>query len=142
MATSGVDCQDLDRLPAGRRRDNVHAAAFQHTAQREDIARVVVHEQNGLPDEILVGTVQALQHALLFLRKIADDAVQEQRRFIEQAFRQFDALHDDAARHGVQPRVLLGRQLAASKYHDRNVGKRCRPCSALRAHRSPTCPAA
>ena len=50
-----------DRLAAGRGGKNFHAASFQHTAQREDVAGVVVHQQRGLTDQILVGTVEFLQ---------------------------------------------------------------------------------
>ena len=52
--------------------------------------------------------VQPLQHALLLRRQVGDDAVQEQRGLVEQPLGRFDALHHDAARHGVQLRVLLG----------------------------------
>ena len=45
--------------------------------------------------------------------------MQEQRRLVEQALRQFDALDHDAARHGVELRVLLRRQLAAGEHDDR-----------------------
>ncbi len=85
--------------------------------------------------------VEPLQHVLLFGRQVGDDAVQEQRRLVEQPLRRFDALDHDAARHGVQLRVLLGRQFAAGEDHDRNVGeRRCRRACAP-APRSPTCPA-
>ena len=105
----------------------MHAAAFQHARQREDIARIVVDQQHRAADQILVGAVQPLEHALLFGRQFGDDAVQEQRGFIQQTFRRFDALDHDAARHGVQLRILLGRQFAAGEHHHRNVRqRRCR----------------
>ncbi len=81
-----------------------------------------------MADDILVGLVQALQHALLFLRKIADDTVQEQRRLVQQAFGRLNALDDDAARHRVQPRIFLRGQLAPREDDDRNIGQRLRPC--------------
>ena len=56
--------------------------------------------------------------------QVGDDPVQEQRGFVEQPLRQFDALDDDAARHRVQLRILLGRQLAAGEHDDRQVGQR------------------
>ncbi|WP_338305181.1 HAMP domain-containing protein, partial [Bradyrhizobium ottawaense] len=54
--------------------------------------------QRGLADQILVGTVQLLQHALLLDRKLRDHAVQEQCGLVEQALRRFHALDHDAAR--------------------------------------------
>ncbi len=53
-----------------------------------------------------------------------------------------DALHHDAARHGVKPGVFLGRQLPAGEHHDRHVGDRCRPRGSAPAPRSRSCPAA
>ena len=61
-----------------------------------------------LPTQVLVGAVEPLQHALLLGRQVGDHAVQEQRGLVEQPLRRFDALDHDAARHGVQLRVLLG----------------------------------
>ena len=49
--------------------------------------------------------------------------MQEERGLIEQPLGRFDALHDDAARHGVQLGVLLRRQLAPGEHDDRNVGE-------------------
>ena len=67
--------------------------------------------------------MQPLQHALLLGRQFGDDAVQEERRLVEQPLGQFDALDHDAARDGVELRVLLGRELAAGEDDDRQVGK-------------------
>ena len=77
-----------------------------------------------LPDQILVRAVEPLQHALLFRRQIGHHAVQEQRRFVEQPLRQFDALDHDAARHGVDLGVLLGRQFAPGEHDDRKLRER------------------
>ncbi len=51
-----------------------------------------------------------------------DRAVQEERGLVQQALGGFDALDHDAARHGVELRVLLGGELAASEDHHRYVG--------------------
>ncbi len=112
-----------DRVIAGGRRQHAHAAAFQHAAEREDVARIVVDEEHRLADEILVRAVQLLEHALFFRRQIADHAMQEQRRLVEQALGRFDALDDDAARHRVELRILLGRELAAGEDDDRQIGE-------------------
>ena len=50
--------------------------------------------------------------------------MQEQRGLVEQALRRFDALDDDAARHRVQLRVLLRRQLLAGEDDDRQIRQR------------------
>ena len=124
MAGSDSLSRMRDRLVAGGRGQDLHTSALQHARQREDVPRVVVDQQHGLADQILVGTVQELQHPLLVGRQVGHHAMQEQRRLVEQTLRRFHALDDDAARHGVQPRVLLGRQFLAGEHHDRNIGER------------------
>ena len=64
-----------------------HAAALENAAEGEDVAHVVVHDQHLFADQRIVGAVQAIEHFLFFARQVGDDAMQEQRRFIEQAFR-------------------------------------------------------
>ena len=97
----------LNRLAAGGRRQHLHAAAFQHARQRKDVARVVIYQEHGSSHQILVGAVEPLQHALLFGRQIADDAMQEERGLIEQPFRRFNAFDHDAACHGVKLGILF-----------------------------------
>jgi len=72
-------------------------------------ARVVIDKQHGAVDQIVIGTIEPFEHLLFLGRKIRDDAMQEQRGFIEQPLRRFDALHHDAARDGVKLSVFLGR---------------------------------
>src|SRR5262249_39800767 len=112
----------LDGLVASRRTQNLHAAPLEHAAQREDVAGIVVDQQNGAVDEILVGAVEPLEHALLFRRKVCYDAVEEERRLIEQTLGRFDAFHHDAARHRMEPGVLFGAELPPGEYYDRHVG--------------------
>jgi CheY-like chemotaxis protein len=45
--------------------------------------------------------------------------MQKQRRLVEQALGRLDPLHHDAARHGVQPCILLRRQFSAGEHDDR-----------------------
>ena len=45
--------------------------------------------------------------------QVRDDAVEEQRGFVEQPFRRLHVLEDDALRHELQPRLFLARQLLA-----------------------------
>ena len=92
--------------------------------QREDVAGIVVDQQRGLADQVLVGTVELLQHSLLLDRQFRDHTMQKQRGFVEQPFRRFHALDHDASGHGVQFRVFLDRELPAGEHHDRNIGQR------------------
>ena len=52
------------------------------------------------PRSDLVRSVQALQHLLLGFRQIRDDAMQEQRRLIEQPLGRLDVFQHDALGHG------------------------------------------
>ena len=54
-----------------------HAAALEHAAEREDVSHVVVHHQHLLPDQRVVGTVQAIEHFLFFAWQVRDHAMQE-----------------------------------------------------------------
>ena len=85
----------------------MHATPLQHARQGEDVAGVVIDQQHGAADQILVGAVEPLEHALLLGRQVGDDAMQEQRGFVEQTLGRFDPLHHDAACHGVQLGVFL-----------------------------------
>ena len=106
---SGVDSRVVDGFAAGAGGQHRHSAALQHAAEGEDVAHVVVHHQHFLADQRVVGTVQPVEHLLLLRRQVGDDAMQEQRRFIQQALRRFHALHDDAAGQRVQAGVFLRR---------------------------------
>src|SRR4029079_3575967 len=100
-----------------------HAAPLEHAAEREDVAGVVVDQQNRAVDEVLIGAVETLQHALLFGGQVGHDAVQEEGGLVEQALRRLHAFHDDAARHRMEPGVLFGAELAAGKEDNRHVGQ-------------------
>ena len=68
--------------------------------------------------------MQAVEHLLLFRRKIGDNPMQEQRRLIEQPLRRFDALHHHAARQSVQASVFFRGQFLSGEHHDRQVAER------------------
>ena len=121
IATSGVDSSMVDGLAAGAGGKHVHSAALENAAEGEDVAHVVVDDQHLLAHQLLVGAMQPIQHVLLFARQIGDHAVQEQRGFVEQPLRRFDALHDHAASQRVQPRILFRRQFLAGEYHHGHV---------------------
>ena len=50
--------------------------------------------------------------------------MQEQRGFVEQALGRFDALHDNAARHRMQLRILVGREFAPGEDDNRRGRQR------------------
>ncbi len=120
---SGFEFDVLDGLVAGRRGQDPHPAPLQHAAQREDVAGVVVDQQNGSIDEILVGAVQPLQHALLFGRQVGHDAVQEERGLVQQTLGRLHAFHDDAARHRMKPGIFFRAEFSPGEHDDRHVGQ-------------------
>ena len=78
-------------------------------------------------------------HLLLLRRQIGHDAVQEQRGLIQQPFGRFHAFDDNASRHGVQLRILFGRQLPSRKDDDGNFRQRVVVCAGPPRLRSLTC---
>ena len=71
----------------GAGREHRHPTSFQNTAQREDVANVIVHNQHLLSDKRLIGSMQAVEHPLLLRRQVGNHAMQEERRLVEQTFR-------------------------------------------------------
>ena len=67
--------------------------------------------------------VERRQHTLLVLGQIADDAVQEERRLIEQALGRLRALQHDALRHRAQARFLVVGEIASGEDDDRDVAQ-------------------
>ena len=108
-----------DGLAAGSGRQNAHAAALQHTAEGEDIAHVIIDDQDLLAHQRLVGAVQPVQHLLLLNGQVADHAVQEESGFVEQALGRFHILHDDAARQHVQARIFFRGEVFSREDDDR-----------------------
>jgi hypothetical protein len=112
---------DLDRLPAIRRAQDVHLLILQDRRQREDVARVVVDDEHPPAAQHLTRAVKPLDHLPLALGKIRDDAVQEQRRLVEQALGRLDVLEHDALRDRVQLRLFLLGELLAGEHDDGNL---------------------
>ena len=121
IARSGVEFDEIDGLAPGGGGQDPHAPPLQHARQRENIAGIVVDQKRRATDQILVRRSETFEHPLLFDRQIGNNAVQEQRSFVEQPLGQFHALDHDAARHGVQLGVFLRGQFAAGEHHDRDV---------------------
>ena len=113
----------LDRFATRIRRQHLHAAAFKHAGEREDVADVIVDDQHLLANQVLVGPVQSLERVALGLGQVGHHTVQEQRGFVEQTVRRFHALDDDAARQHAQARVLIRRKLFPGEHDDREVAQ-------------------
>ena len=107
IATSGVDSRVAIASRPGPSGQNRHSAPFQHAAEREDVAHVVIHDQHLLSHQSVVGTMQPVQHFLLLRRQIGDHAMQEQRSLIEQPFGRLHAFDDHAARQRVQASIFF-----------------------------------
>ena len=89
-------------------RDDLHLVVLEHGGQREDVARVVVDDEHLAVAQHLVRAVQPLEQLLLGFGQIGHDAVQEQRRLVEQPLGRLHVLEHDALGHGLEPRLLLG----------------------------------
>ena len=112
MLRSGVLLDQLDRLPAVGRADHLHVLVLEQRGQREDVARVVVDDQHLAAAQHLVRAVQPLEHLLLLLRQVGDDAVQEQRRLVEQPLGRLHVLEHDALGH--RPAAALSSSAVSS----------------------------
>ena len=115
IATSVVDSSVCDRLPSRSGSEDLHAATFENAAECENVADVIVHHQHFFAHQSVIGAVQAIEHSLLFDRKIRNNAMQEQRCLVQQTFGRFDSLHHDASRQRVQTSVLFRRKLFPGK---------------------------
>ena len=79
-----------------------------------------------LPSNTAVGAVQLLEHLALLVRQLRLDAVEEERRLVEQPLGRARVLDDDRLGVALQPRLLALRQLL----------RRCRRSPAGGAKRS------
>ena len=61
--------QNLDRIPAGFRRQDMHIISLQHARESENIANVVIHDQHLAAIEHRIVFVELLQHLPLRLGK-------------------------------------------------------------------------
>ena len=136
---TGRVLEQLDRLEAGAGGEHLHAAALEHAAEREDVADVVVDHQHLPPDQVIIGSVQALEQCLLLGRQVGDHAVEEERRLVQQPLGRLDSLHHDAPGEGMQARVLLGGEFLAGEDHHRQVTQSSRRRGCAPAPRSRTC---
>ncbi len=104
---SGVLLNQIDGLTPVGRAEHLHLLVLEHGRQREDIARVVVDNQHlALPQDV-VRPVQPLEHLPLLIGQVSDDAVEEQRRLVEQPFGRLHVLQDNALRDDLEPRFFV-----------------------------------
>src|SRR5712671_2818121 len=67
--------------------------------------------------------MDALQHRLLFSRKVGDDPMQEQRCFVQETFGRLDVFENDAFCKSLQAGLFVAVQVLAGKDDDRHFGK-------------------
>ena len=67
--------------------------------------------------------MQTIQHVLFFNRQVANHAMQEQSRLVEEPFGRLDALDHYAARQRVQPGIFFRRKIFPRENHDRQIAK-------------------
>ncbi len=80
-----VGHQDIDGFATVVRRDDIHLMLFEDTGQGEDVARIVVDDQNLLVDQQLVRLMQVQKRGLGGLRQAFKALVQVQGEHVEQA---------------------------------------------------------
>src|SRR5690348_11259755 len=110
-----------DGFTSGAGGEYAHATALENAAEGENVAHVVVNDQNSFSDESFIGAVQAIEHALLFARQIGDHAMEEESGFVEQTLGGFHAFDDDATGERMQAHVFV-----RSRSEERRVGKEWR----------------
>ena len=82
---SGVFLQDLNRIAAGFRRQDMHIIAFQHARQSENIANVIIHDEHSLAIQHGIVFVQLFQHLALSFFELGDGPMQQQADLVEQS---------------------------------------------------------
>ena len=106
-STSGCSSSFAEALAAVLAVDDLHAVALEHAREREDVADVVVDDQDLPSLEDRVRGVELLEHAPPLGRQVRLDAVEEERRLVEQPLGRADVLDDDRLRVLAEPRLLL-----------------------------------
>ena len=96
---------------------------FEHGRQREDVSRIVVHHQHLALAQHIVRAVQTFEQMLLRLRQLRDDAMKEQRGFVEQSLRRLNVLEHDALGHLLQSSLFFSREFLAGEDDDRNIAE-------------------
>ena len=79
--------EEPDRVAPGLGADDDHVVPFQHAGQGENVADVIVHDQDLLPGERLGLAVQLLQDVLVGVGELAERTVEHERGLIHQGFR-------------------------------------------------------
>jgi hypothetical protein len=72
-----------------------------------EIAGVVVDDQDLAAMEDFVGAVKPFEHQLFLDRQLGHDAMQEQGGLVEQPLGRLDVFEDDALGHALEPRLVV-----------------------------------
>src|SRR6266508_1527590 len=120
-----IGAEQLDAVPPVLRVQDLHAVALEHARQREDVPYVIVDDEDLLVLEDLLGGVELLEQPALLLRQLPLDAVQEERRLVEQALGRARVLHHDRVGELAQLGRLALRQLLARVDENRGSSLIC-----------------
>ena len=112
------------RLQAVLRVRDLHLVLFQDRRDREQVPRIVVDQQHLLPGQRRVGFGQTPQHLPLRIGQVRLDAMEEQRRLVQQALGRTHVLHDDRLGEHAQLYLLVAGQLLARVDDDRHPPER------------------
>ena len=103
------------------RTDDLHVVALEHACEREDVAHVVVHDQDLLAREPRLLFVNLLEHLAPWLVEFRLYLMREQRDFIEQTLRRALLLDDDGLHDLAQSALFFFCQLLSSIDDDRRA---------------------
>ena len=104
---------------SARRTD--HLPALQLAGQGEDVAQVVVDDQDLLAGQLRVGLLALVEHLPGRRPEVGLDPVEEQRRLVDEVLQRPDVLDDRRLGHLVEPGLLLGGQVPAGVDDDPEV---------------------
>ena len=110
--------------------------------EREDVACVVVDDQDFFAAQHVVRPMQPLEHLALRFGQVRHDAVQEQRRLVEEPLWGLHVLEHDALRDTPQSCFLASLKLLAGEDDDGQCREAPAPPACVPAARIRSCPAA
>src|SRR5438105_9350334 len=119
----GVLAERLEALAPVLGEEHLHPVRLEDARQGEDVPDVVVDDQDLAACEDRLRAVQLLEHPPLAGREPRLDAVQEERRLVEEPLGRGRVLDDDRLRVAAQARLLAPRQLLAGVDDDRQLAE-------------------
>src|SRR5438093_12637659 len=96
---------------------------LQDARESEDIADIVIDNQDSLTGQYSVSLMELFEQMPLRLRQIGLNPVQEECGLIKQPIHRFDALDNYGVGYSSQFGLLLWRKLPARVYDDRKLGE-------------------